>query len=240
VADLQAVKDPLMDTSWLLAIDPLDQRHVWKVRTATGGNGGVLTTGGGLVFQGEGNGRFDAYDGRNGSILWSFDTQVGVVAAPITYSAGGKQFVTLSAGVGTGAAFLPAERAGIVDYRTQPKRLLTFALGANGSLPPASTVLPTPPPDPDYKSDDTQTLAGAITFGRYCSHCHGGNAVSVGNAPDLRRSPVPLSAEAFTQVVRNGALLERGMPQYAEFDAATLEAVRQYLRSRAAELRAGR
>jgi quinohemoprotein ethanol dehydrogenase len=48
---------------------------------------------------------------------------------------------------------------------------------------------------------------------------------------------IPLSAEAFTQVVHDGALLDRGMPQFAEFDAATLDAMRQYLRSQAAALR---
>jgi quinohemoprotein ethanol dehydrogenase len=62
-------------------------------------------------------------------------------------------------------------------------------------------------------------------------------AVGIGNGPDLRRSAVILDKDTFHQVVRHGALEERGMPKYAEFSDAKVEDIRHYLRSRAAELR---
>jgi quinohemoprotein ethanol dehydrogenase len=227
-------------TSWLLAIDPTTQRHVWKVRTPTGGNGGVLATAGDLVFQGERSGNFAAYDAASGEKLWSFGTLAGIVAAPISYSVGGTQYVSLAVGVGTGAAFLAGDLAGSVNYRTQPKRLLTFALGATHTLPPAPATASAVPDDPRYRADDAQGLTGAIKFGRYCSHCHGFGAIGVGNAPDLRYSAVPLSADAFKSVVHDGVLLDRGMPKFGEFDAQTLDAIRQYLRSQMAAMRASK
>ena len=44
--------------------------------------GGILTTAGGLVFTGEGNGWFRAYDSGTGAILWSFQAGAGVNAPP--------------------------------------------------------------------------------------------------------------------------------------------------------------
>jgi quinohemoprotein ethanol dehydrogenase len=68
--------------------------------------------------------------------------------------------------------------------------------------------------------------------------CHGGEAVSGGSAPDLRASHVPLSAKAFSSVVRDGTLAVDGMPKMTDLSSDDLDALRQYVRSRAAELRA--
>ena len=60
--------------------------------------GGILSTAGGLVFTGEGNGWFRAYDAKNGKILWSFQAGAGVNAPPSTYIIGGKQYIAVAAG----------------------------------------------------------------------------------------------------------------------------------------------
>jgi quinohemoprotein ethanol dehydrogenase len=52
-------------------------------------------------------------------------------------------------------------------------------------------------------------------------------------APDLRRSSVPLSTDAFRLVVHDGSLLKLGMPEFDEFDDAQLAAIRQYIRAQA-------
>jgi PQQ-dependent dehydrogenase (methanol/ethanol family) len=59
---------------------------------------GVLATAGGIVFYGDPNGAFVAVDERKGKTLWHFDTNVGMKASPMTYMAGGEQFVTVAAG----------------------------------------------------------------------------------------------------------------------------------------------
>jgi quinohemoprotein ethanol dehydrogenase len=237
---LGPINDPLNDTSWLLAVAPSTQKHVWRVRTPTGANGGVMATGGGLVFQGQSTGEFDAYAARSGDKLWSYAAQSGIVAAPISYLVHGKQFVSVAVGIGTGAAFVPTARAGSVDYRTQARRLLTFAIGGRLTLPAPQGFTLSAPDDADYRTDDALALRGAIGFGRHCTNCHGSNAVSAGNAPDLRVSAIPQSAEAFARVVRDGALLEKGMPRFEEFDDQKLNAIRQFIRARSADLRDGR
>jgi quinohemoprotein ethanol dehydrogenase len=67
-----------------------------------------------------------------------------------------------------------------------------------------------------------------------CAACHGKQTVSAGGpAPDLRESPIPLDADAFYQVVHEGALMEHGMPRFLFFDRPKIEAIRQYIRSEA-------
>jgi len=60
--------------------------------------GGILATAGGVVFAGESNGWFKAYDSRNGKILWQFQAGAGVNAPPSSYTVGGKQYVVVAAG----------------------------------------------------------------------------------------------------------------------------------------------
>jgi alcohol dehydrogenase (cytochrome c) len=60
--------------------------------------GGILATAGGVVFAGEANGRFRAYDATNGKVLWTFNAGAGVNAPPSSYSIGGKQYVVVAAG----------------------------------------------------------------------------------------------------------------------------------------------
>jgi alcohol dehydrogenase (cytochrome c) len=70
----------------------------WQVRTAQPMIGGVLATAGGLVFTGEGNGLFKAYDSETGGQLWQFQAGAGVNAPPSSYTVGGKQYVVVGAG----------------------------------------------------------------------------------------------------------------------------------------------
>jgi glucose dehydrogenase len=59
---------------------------------------GVLATAGGLVFYGQPNGGFAAVDQRTGKTLWDFPTNVRMKASPMTFLAGGKQYVAVAAG----------------------------------------------------------------------------------------------------------------------------------------------
>jgi PQQ-dependent dehydrogenase (methanol/ethanol family) len=59
---------------------------------------GVLATAGGLVFYGQPNGGFAAVDQRDGKTLWQFPTNVRMKASPMTFTAGGKQYVAVAAG----------------------------------------------------------------------------------------------------------------------------------------------
>ena len=83
------------------AVDYHTGKIRWKVKTAQPMIGGILATAGGLVFTGEGNGLFKAYDSANGSELWRFQAGAGVNAPPSSYTVGGKQYIVVAAGGNT-------------------------------------------------------------------------------------------------------------------------------------------
>ena len=70
----------------------------WQVKTSLQMVGGVLATAGGLVFTGEKDGWFRAYDANTGDVLWSFFTGAGINAPPSSWSIEGKQYIVVSAG----------------------------------------------------------------------------------------------------------------------------------------------
>jgi alcohol dehydrogenase (cytochrome c) len=80
------------------AVDYNTGKIRWQVKTPQPMIGGILATGGGLVFTGEANGRFRAYDARNGNVLWTFNAGAGVNAPPSSYTVAGKQYIVVGAG----------------------------------------------------------------------------------------------------------------------------------------------
>src|SRR6185369_15119620 len=80
------------------AVDYNTGKIKWQKKTPQPMIGGILATAGGLVFTGEGNGWFRAYDSKNGNVLWSFQAGAGVNAPPSSYTLGGKQYIVVGAG----------------------------------------------------------------------------------------------------------------------------------------------
>ncbi len=83
------------------AVDYNTGKIRWQVKTQQPMIGGVLVTAGGLVFTGEGNGQFKAYDSETGSVLWKFQAGAGVNAPPASYTVDGKQYIVVAAGGNT-------------------------------------------------------------------------------------------------------------------------------------------
>jgi len=73
----------------------------WKFDTEQPLIGGVLATAGDLVFNGEGNGYFRAFDARTGKKLWEYQCGAGVNSPAVSYMVGGKQYVAVAAGGNT-------------------------------------------------------------------------------------------------------------------------------------------
>jgi len=82
----------------ITAVDYNTGKIRWQVKTPQPMIGGILSTAGGVVFAGEANGRFRAYDANNGNVLWSFNAGAGVNAPPSSYMVGGKQYIVVAAG----------------------------------------------------------------------------------------------------------------------------------------------
>jgi len=236
------VPDPLHNTSSLLAWDPVTQKKVWEVKTIGGWNGGVLSTGGNLVFQGQLNGKLSAYSADKGQELWSFDAQNAVLAAPISFMVNGEQYVAAMVGMGTSVASHQGSLGGLTfDYRTQKRRLMVFKIGGKATLPAKGPAWVAKAfDDPEFKADDKLAFEGMVVAGRYCVACHGIDLVAAGGAPDLRTSPTVLDEATFLGIVRDGMLAAQGMPKNNDLTDAQLKAVRQYIRTEANNLRTGK
>jgi quinohemoprotein ethanol dehydrogenase len=212
----------------LLAWDPILQREVWSAPQPGLKSGGVLATAGNLVFQGNAADRFTAFAADSGREVWSFDTQTGILANPISYRADGRQFVAVMTG------WRSAPGPGLdQNYSTQRRRILAFARGGDAVLPPIDR---TPPDLVDleaFRVDATRAQRGGALYGLRCFLCHGSNLVAGGTAPDLRRSPIPLDLANMRAVLHDGALLENGMPVYPELSDADIGALQHYIRQQA-------
>ncbi|HEX6860058.1 MAG TPA: PQQ-dependent dehydrogenase, methanol/ethanol family [Caulobacteraceae bacterium] len=228
-AQLKAIRASLKGR--LIAWDPATQSAKWSVQYEGPWNGGVLATGGGLVFQGNATGEFAAYDAANGKKLWSYKTQTGVVAPPMTYEINGEQYVALMAG--WGGAFSTTAGAGVDPRSNGVRRLLVFKLGGKAQLPEPPASVPHEFTDlPPVTGTEADVKAGFTAFHNNCSVCHGASAVSQFSIPDLRYSPITHDAEAWKGVVIDGERKEQGMVSFAKFlSAQEAEQIRQYVLS---------
>ncbi len=85
----------------LVAVNMDTGKIAWGVKTPQPLIGGVLATAGGLVFNGEGNGWFKAFDSKTGKELWKYFCGAGVNAPPVSYTINGKQYIAVAAGGNT-------------------------------------------------------------------------------------------------------------------------------------------
>jgi alcohol dehydrogenase (cytochrome c) len=83
---------------FIQAIDPWTGERKWKFEAPTPPWAGVMATAGGLVFGGSNEGTFFALDARTGKPLWHFQTGGWINANPVSYAAGGRQYVLIPAG----------------------------------------------------------------------------------------------------------------------------------------------
>lgn len=218
----------------LVAFDPVAGEVKWKVPQSSPTNGGTLATAGNLVFQGTSTGLFKAYTADTGKELWSFPTQTGVLAAPMTYAIDGEQYVAVLVGWG-GVWDVSAGKLG-GGITPNVSRLLVFKLGADGKLP---ELKPTPalvldPPAPEGTPE--QVALGGKLYANSCSVCHGVSAVAGALNPDLRHSATLGKKDLWQQVVHDGLLAQNGMVAWKDqFSPEQIEAIRIYVLSRANE-----
>ena len=225
-AGLAAVRASV--TGALIAWDPVAQREVWRVAQPGPSSAGTLATAGDLVFEGNQQGRLQAFDARTGKVLWSFQAQTSVVGSPISYSIDGVQYVLVVSGAGGGFAL---STPFLDDKRPKPNgRVLAFRLGGTAKLPEFTPPALAKATAPNEVFTPGQIAAGSRIYGTTCAWCHGGGGVSGGVLPDLRRSPMLANRDAWRAVVIDGALKYRGMVSFSRnMDASQAEEVRAYV-----------
>jgi quinohemoprotein ethanol dehydrogenase len=220
---------------YLIAWDPVNRKAVWRANYLGPWNGGVLTTAGNLVVQGNAAGDFVAYRADTGQKLWSAFAQTPVMAPPVTYEVNGEQYIAVLAGWGGAYPLMQGAESAKSGNERNISRVLVFKPGGKATLPP---VPPAPremlPPLPDI-ADVATLVNGQALFGRFCSVCHGEAAVGGGVVPDLRKSPY-LPVEAWYGIVLDGTLKSNGMAPFgAVLDRSKAAAIRAYVVHRANE-----
>jgi alcohol dehydrogenase (cytochrome c) len=112
----------------LRAINPKTGKIVWEVKNNAPLWGGVLTTGGGLVFYGTPEGYLKAMDASTGKELWKYQTGSGIVAPPITWSDGTTQYVAVVSGWGGAVPLWGGDVAKKVSFLEQGGSVWVFKL----------------------------------------------------------------------------------------------------------------
>ena len=112
----------------LRAIDPKSGKIVWETPNNAPLWGGVLTTGGNLVWWGTPEGFLQAADAKTGKIVWKFQTGSGVVAPPITWEDKGEQYVAVVSGWGGAVPLWGGDVAKKVNYLEQGGSVWVFKL----------------------------------------------------------------------------------------------------------------
>ena len=111
---------------WAISAETGETAWVHEQRAATMS---LVTTGGGLVFGGDVNGRFRAFDQETGEVLWEVNLGSSVSGFPITYAVDGRQYVAVSTGTPRFVNLTPELSP------SQGNNLFVFALPERDSVP---------------------------------------------------------------------------------------------------------
>ena len=197
----------------LVAWDPVTQQEAWRVEHPQPLSGGTLSTASGLVFQGRADGRLRAYRAADGEVLWEFEQETGIAAAPMTYEVDGTQYLAVLAGWGGPEVLI---NAGLGEGKTGPGRLLVFRLDGDAELPPP--VPPLPPieaPTFELGATPAELTSGETLYSDNCVGCHGLDVISGGITPDLRRTTADVHGQ-FQDIVLGAIRAPLGMPGFSD------------------------
>ena len=200
---------------YITAFDPLTGKTHWMREHSQHWNGGTLSTEAGLVFQGNGDGYFVAYDATNGEELWKVNTYTSTIAPPITYAIDGEQYVAIQ--VGSGGA------GGLTDGTAMPAsnkwgnfgRLLVFKLNGGGSIEQPEHWARDIPEPPAIEMADAAIDHGMELYHEVCTFCHGIAVIGHSAVPDLRKMSEQ-THRMFKEIVLEGVLADRGMSSFAD------------------------
>jgi alcohol dehydrogenase (cytochrome c) len=93
----------------LKAFDPFTGEKQWEFPYFSPPNGGALSTAGGLVFAGDSEGNFIAFDAHTGKDLWHIQLGAAIYSSPVAYSVAGREYIVIPAGAALFSFALPAD-----------------------------------------------------------------------------------------------------------------------------------
>ena len=209
----------------LKAWDPVRGKVVWEVDTsgqwrdqmnALWNGGGVMTSAGGLVVQGRSSGELYFYDAEDGREVGKLNVGTGMMAAPMTYSVDGVQYIAIMAG--SGGLFGRAYDKGTAAQRFgNANRIVAFKLGGGKvPLPALRTAQPkastTSAPPVARFGTPTQRSRGEELYEQHCNICH--KNAGGGGIPDLTRMTAATYKE-FDDILFKGTRADKGMADFS-------------------------
>ena len=172
---------------------------------------GTTTTGGNLVFVGRNNGELQAYDARNGDLLWHFQTGAGANTTATVFQRNGKEYLVFYAGGNSLAGTPHGDNLWLfgLDGTLGP-----VAAGGTGKAIEHAGEAPNnnKPANPGNTNNGKgNAAAGQQLFASNCSVCHGAQGTGGNGGPDLTSSEKAKSLAAVVEQVSNGG---GGMPAF--------------------------
>ena len=225
---LEAQAAPRPESKGFLgAFDPLTGEYKWRLQLDTVFNGGVLATASGLLFQGEGDGRFVVRSTETGEPLFSYDALGSFSSSMITYQVDDIQYV---------ATMVTGNRS--IEL---PGTLLVFKLGGDAQMAASTQRELVIPEQPEVAVTRASFVAGDSLYHTHCATCHRGigvaSIVPTVAAPDLRAMTQDVH-DVFDAIVLGGSSEANGMPGFGDtLSSDDAEAIRGFLVSQANELR---
>ena len=219
---------------YITAFDPLTGKTHWTREHGTHWNGGTLSTAADLVFQGNGDGYFVAYDAQNGDELWKVNTYTSIIAPPITYGVGGEQYVAIQVGSGGAAGLTEGDLAMPASAKYGNfGRMLVFKLNGGKSIDEPEHWAREIPEPPVIQASAAQIQLGSELYGEVCGFCHGIGAYGGSAVPDLRKMSEQ-THRMFNEIVLEGVLEDRGMSNFSDrLSQADVDSIYAYINSRA-------
>jgi quinohemoprotein ethanol dehydrogenase len=194
----------------LRAWDPVAGRAVWETPSPSFWDGGVLSTAGDLVIQGDITGALVVRDAHSGAVIKRIDTGSSIMAAPMTYAVGGVQYVAVMAGFGGGPGWAYPPDSAAYRYGNAG-RILAFRLDGGATPKPQPFVEQPLPPPPVAMGSAAEIAEGGRLFSAQCSRCHAN--VARGLVPDLRRMSAQTHKD-FADIVLRGQRIPAGMGRF--------------------------
>lgn len=198
---------------YIRAWDPVRGRVVWQVPASALVEGGIMSTASGLVFSGDITGHLNIRRADTGVLVRAIETGGAIMAAPMTYTVKGEQYVAVTVGVGGAGNWLFAPGTAAYKYGNEG-RVLAFKIDG-GPVPLPKPVAPdhfdAPPRPAAFKA--SEAIRGELLFSRKgCAGCH---VPGRGLVPDLRRISADTHAN-FNRIVLGGAYAAMGMGSFAD------------------------
>lgn len=191
------------NVGFFTAVDVTTGKIAWQKRWPESCYAGSATTKGNLVFVGRNDGRLQAYDARNGKLLWNWQTGAGANNAPTIFERNGKEYLVFYAGGNALAA--------------SPHGDNVWLLGLDGDMPPAKAPGSGQGVGHAGESSDDQPTSkgdaggGKQVFAANCSICHGAQGTGGNGGPDLTKIANAKNLQAVIGQVTNGG---GGMPAF--------------------------